>query len=131
MFSSTVVTAPEMLRAGANGYVAKDELSDQLIDAIYTVYAGGTFVSPLVQEYIDKCSAQVEQLHLTRREWDILELTAHGYATEAMAQTLNIDPRSVDNYVARIRKKTGCQTRIALANYFRMLVGEPEPLNRT
>jgi DNA-binding NarL/FixJ family response regulator len=126
MFSSSISMAPEMLAAGAKGYVAKDEVTDQLIQAIYAVYTGGTFVSPLVQEFIDNCGVRMKQLRLTPRERDVLQLIVQGHKTIPIAETLGIDPRSVDNYVLSIRRKTGCETRTDIANWYRRMVGEPD-----
>jgi DNA-binding NarL/FixJ family response regulator len=127
LYSSTMALAPEMLHAGAHGYVTKDEYTDQLIEAIYAVYAGQTFLSPMVQDHMDSYILCVTKFHLTQREREMLTLVAQGLGTEAMAEILNIDPRSVNNCVSRIRKKTGCKTRIDLANWARRYIGEPVP----
>jgi len=126
MFSSSISMAPEMLAAGAKGYVAKDEVTDQLIEAVYAVYAGSSFVSPLVQEFVDNYGVQIKHFHLTARERDVLNLIVQGHKTIPIADTLGIDPRSVDNYVLRIRKKTGCETRTDMANWYRRVIGEPD-----
>ena len=52
VFSSSVDLAPELLQAGVYGYVVKEELSAQLMDAIHAARAGQRFLSPVVEEYV-------------------------------------------------------------------------------
>jgi len=126
MFSSSVAMLPEMLRAGAKGYVVKDELTDCLVDAIRTVHAGGTFLSPLAQTYMDNFNTNVERCNLTRRELAVLAQVYHGHKTMEIAEHLTIDPRSVRNYIYQIRKKTGCETWVDMSNFYRRLYGHDQ-----
>ncbi len=126
VFSSSVDLVPETLRAGAKGYVVKEELSDQLLTAIYAVRAGQTFLSPLAQEYLLRCSVQSSQHRLTPQELSVLKLLAQGLSTTAIADQLGIDPRSVQNYILRLRNKTGCEERIELAAWYQRVYAMPD-----
>jgi DNA-binding NarL/FixJ family response regulator len=115
---------PEMLHAGAKAYIVKDEVTDYLVEAIYAVCAGETFLSPLAQEYMDNYTTQAAHLHLTQRERDVLILLVQGCSTITIAERLKVDPRSVHNYIFQLRKKTGCESRMDLCNWYRRLYGE-------
>src|SRR4051794_24034561 len=52
VFSSLVDCVPELLRAGAYGYVVKGEREHHLITAIELVHRGKQFLSPLAEEYV-------------------------------------------------------------------------------
>jgi DNA-binding NarL/FixJ family response regulator len=116
---------PEMMDAGAKGYVVKDELTDQLVAAIYAVYAGQVYLSPIAQDYMDRCSIQSVQHHLTPREQNVLKLLAQGVSTQGIADALSIDPRTVHNYIYTLRRKTGCEERTEMSNWYRRMYGTP------
>jgi DNA-binding NarL/FixJ family response regulator len=123
IFSSTVDLAPELLQAGALGYVAKEELSQQLLHAIRAAARGQRFLSPVVAEYMERSSDVRQAHHLTPRELEVLKLLAQGLSTIEIGQQAGIDPRSVQNYITTLRRKTGCEERTQLADWYRRLTG--------
>lgn len=120
IFSSSIDLAPELLAAGAVGYVAKEELPATLLEAIATVVTGQQFLSPLVQEYLEQSTKQAA---LTPKELITLKLLAQGLSTVAIAKQMGIDPRSVQNYVTALRRKTGCFQRVQLVDWYRRTYG--------
>ena len=124
VFSSSVDLAPELLQAGVRGYIAKEDLTDQLIAAITAVHAGQTYRSPTVQEYLQTTKLHQQQ-HLSPKELSVLKLLAQGFGTVAIAEQMGIDPRSVQNYITVLRRKTGCVERTQLADWYRRMFGDP------
>jgi len=126
VFSTSVDLAPELVQAGATGYVVKEELAAQLVTAIETAHAGQRFVSPIVQEYLHRCEVDRGQPWFTPKELSVLKLLAQGLGTTAIADQLGIDPRTVHNYVLKLRDKTGCDQRTQLAAWYQRVYGPPE-----
>jgi DNA-binding NarL/FixJ family response regulator len=115
VFSSTIDLAPELLEAGAMGYVAKEELPSVLVEAITAAMASQQFFSPLVREYLE----QSTRTTLTPKELVSLKLLAQGLTTPEIAAQLQIDPRTVQNYITSMRRKTGCLQRTQLVDWYR------------
>jgi DNA-binding NarL/FixJ family response regulator len=115
VFSSTIDLAPELLEAGAMGYVAKEELPSVLVEAITAVRESQQFFSPLVRAYLE----QSTRTTLTPKELISLKLLAQGLTTPEIAAQLQIDPRTVQNYITSMRRKTGCLQRTQLVDWYR------------
>lgn len=116
VFSSMIDLAPELLSAGASGYVVKEERSSVLIEAIIAVAAGEVFQSPYVQEYL---AQSAKETPLKPKELTSLKLLAQGLATHEIAATMCIDPRTVQNYITSMLRKTGCAGRVQLVEWYR------------
>lgn len=116
IFSSTIDLAPELFDAGAAGYVAKEELPSVLVEAITAVAAGQLFRSPFVAEYLAQSSKETS---LTAKEALSLKLLAQGLTTQEIAAYMRIDPRSVQNYITSVLRKTGCKQRTQLIDWYR------------
>ena len=123
VFSSSVDLAPELLQAGVCGYVVKEELSAQLLTAIHAARAGQRFLSPVVEEYITQTTNGRLQHHLAPKELNVLKLLAQGLGTVAIAEQLGIDPRSAQNYITTLRRKTGCAERTQLVDWYKRMYG--------
>lgn len=120
VFSSSIDLAPELIAAGASGYVAKEELPTTLMTAIACVALGQAYLSPLVQQYLEQLSTPSP---LTPKEQIALKLLAQGLGTEEIAAQMRIDPRSVQNYITSMRRKTGCFERTQLVDWYRRTYG--------
>jgi DNA-binding NarL/FixJ family response regulator len=123
VFSSSVDLAPELLQAGICGYVVKEELSSQLIQAIRAAAANQRFLSPIVNNYMARSEANNQKSTLTPAELNVLKHLAHGLGTPDIAEHLEIDPRVVYNYLSAIRRKTGCTERTQLAEWYKRMYG--------
>lgn len=119
VFSSSIALAPELLAAGVRGYVVKEELLTHLPAAIQAVAAGQVYLSPLVQEHQERASYLQQQVSLLPQELRVLKLVAEGMKTREIADNLNIDPRTAQNYITNLYQKTGCETRAQLAIWYR------------
>jgi DNA-binding NarL/FixJ family response regulator len=123
IFSSAVDLAPDMLAAGARGYVAKEDQRGALLQAIRTAVTGMTFISRTVQAYVDRCNGRTKPL--SPREFLVLKLLAEGLEDSAIAEQMTIDQRTVQNYITTLRHRTGCHTRTQLMDWYRRMYYEP------
>jgi len=103
------------LKAGAKGYLLKDSLRSDILDAIHAVSQGRSFltrkISRMMQEdYVRQMERRgVEDSYdlLTDREREILQLVAEGKANKEVASLLNISLTTVETHRTHILQKLG------------------------
>jgi len=95
-------------RAGADGYVLKEEAPEQLLDAIEAVATGGTYFPTLPEKEM------VERVDLTPREREVLQLIVEGRTTKEIAQVMTRSLYTVRNHRVRLMKKLGARTSVEL-----------------
>jgi DNA-binding NarL/FixJ family response regulator len=125
IYSSTLSGAQELLRVGAQGYIAKEDWEDEVVAAIQTVMRGQVFLSPTVIDYLDRSGVARKEYNLAPKEWDVLKLIAEGYATQEIMAQLTIAEQTVNNYVYSLYRKTGCSERTQLVEWYRRLASTP------
>jgi two-component system response regulator NreC len=116
---------PSLLRAafaaGASGYVVKDALEGELIDAIHEIAGGGSYVHPSLGAQLvaaeEEEAARARTDPLTAREREVLRLLALGHTNQEVARALAISVRTVETHRTRIMHKLGIETRAALVRY--------------
>ncbi|MFW6096942.1 MAG: LuxR C-terminal-related transcriptional regulator [Chloroflexota bacterium] len=109
-----------LLKAGALGYVLKDDSSHMLLNAIRSVARGGEWVSPQVANVLLESVRHQEQslaMNLTPRELEVLEALSSGAANSKIAEQLFITEQTVKNHVSSIFKKLGVETRVEAVLY--------------
>jgi len=113
------LTAKRALQSGASGYVLKDNAFEDLLYAIRTVSAGGTFISPSVSESILKAPANEgkEPQILTLREREVLGLIASGLTNKQIADKLFISVKTVETHRTNIMQKLDVHTIADLVRY--------------
>jgi DNA-binding NarL/FixJ family response regulator len=104
------------LAAGARGYVAKRSVTEGLVKAVRAVASGGTYIDPLLSQLIAEIAAD-RRPDLSDREREVLMQVALGYGNNEIAAVLNISPRTVETYKARIMEKLGLRTRAEIVRY--------------
>jgi DNA-binding NarL/FixJ family response regulator len=109
----------EGLRAGASGFVLKDDPPEQLIAAIRTVAAGDALLSPTVTTRVVKQFARTARPEppkgldeLTAREREILRLIAGGLSNAEIAKELYISDTTVKTHVTHILQKLDLRDRV-------------------
>lgn len=103
---------------GASGYILKDVSTDEIIAAIDTVAAGGTFFSSGVADVLlERTGRENKGKSLTTREQAILLLIAAGKSNKDVAATLDISARTVETHRKNIKKKLGIATTAGLTRY--------------
>ena len=102
----------DMLKAGASGYILKECLFDEFVQAIRTVAGGGTYLSPritgvVVEDYVERLSVSPEsQLDkLTVREHEVLQLLAEGKSTKQIALEMHVSTKAVEANRRKIMEK--------------------------
>jgi|UniRef100_UPI003784CD4A DNA-binding NarL/FixJ family response regulator len=111
------------LRAGARGYVMKEEAADHLINAIQKVLGGGLYVSEtlnarMLEQVTGSARARTSGMDsLTDRELEILALVGNGVATKNIAAQLSISARTVEAHRSHIKEKLGITDGAALVRY--------------
>ncbi len=103
--------AVRLLRAGADGFVCKDNAYATIGLALRRTHAGGRFVDPdLVDGVLALSSGQVERsVHelLSEREYEVLQLMVAGRPLKAIAGALGISPKTVSTHKSRLMEKLG------------------------
>jgi DNA-binding NarL/FixJ family response regulator len=109
----------EALKAGASGFVLKDDPPEQLISAIRTVAAGDALLSPAVTKRVIREFTRIprpappdEFGDLSERERDVLRLIARGLSNGEIAQELFISETTVKTHVTHILHKLGLRDRV-------------------
>ena len=106
--------AERALRAGALGYINKENVTDTIMAAIRTVLSGEIYLSPAMSSTIltrvvsgDRDFNQSPVEKLSDRELETFNLIGHGLNTVAIAKKLVLSPRTVETYRSRIKEKLG------------------------
>jgi DNA-binding NarL/FixJ family response regulator len=100
----------EALDAGARGFVLKEAPLEDLVRAVETVAAGGTYVDPVLAGLLASTSAN-EIPSLTQRERDVLRLLADGLSNEEIGKRLFISPETVRTHIRKAMDKLDADTR--------------------
>ena len=107
-----VVYAERALKAGARGYVMKQEAASVMLDAITTVLSGKIYVSAAMRDRLletmfspreETEAPSVERL--SDRELEVLELIGQGYGAAETAKVLNLSVKTVNAYRDHIKEK--------------------------
>lgn len=112
-----------MVESGAKGFLLKDSEFDVVVEAVQTVYEGGSYFSPSLLDSLSnsiKASDMVaidEQDRLSDRELEILVGICRGQSTQEIADSLYISKRTVDKHRANILEKSGCKNSASLVVY--------------
>lgn len=114
-----------MMECGAKGFMLKDSEFDQVIEAVKTVYAGGTYFSESLLESLAQslrvtpslAMEQPDEDRLSEREIEILVAICRGLSTQEIADELYISKRTVDKHRANILEKSGCKNTASLVVY--------------
>jgi two-component system, NarL family, invasion response regulator UvrY len=109
------------LKAGASGYVGKQSVSVQLVEAIRKVHSGGKFLSPDLAErlayYVEKDSDRPLHEMLSNREFQVMRLLAGGKTVTEIANELSLSVKTVSTYRTHILEKMDMKTNADLVQY--------------
>ena len=107
----------DALAAGAQGYLLKDALRDDLLKAIRAIAAGQSWLHPKTQrqllEWLRRPPSPIDQL--TAREKDVLALLAEGLSNKLIARRLALSEGTVKGYVSQVLDKLGVDDRTQAA----------------
>jgi DNA-binding NarL/FixJ family response regulator len=102
--------AERALRAGALGYINKQELQGQVVEALRTVLRGERYLSAVMSQRLIAQAIGSKVAHggtetLTDRELQIFQLIGRGKSTREIAQELNVSVHTIDSHREHIRAK--------------------------
>ena len=103
---------------GANGYLVKDVLPEELVMAVRSVGLGERVLSGTAQRAIDEARkpkpVEHDALPLTKRERQIVTMVTSGFTSQQIAEHLSISRRTVETHRARIMAKLGVNNAAGL-----------------
>ena len=124
--------AERVLRAGARGYVAKEEPPEVVEEALRAVMAGEVYVSKRIAGTIlerlgwaDRAAQPSGVDLLSDRELEVFRLIGRGLNSREIAEQVNLGPSTVDSHRARIKKKLGIRNAAQLYTRAAQWVAEP------
>ena len=104
--------AERALRAGAKGYIMKQEASDKILTAIRRVLSGELYLSDKMKEKMlhrlvnNKKDEMVFSIDsLSDREMEVFQLIGNGYSTRQIAAKLNLSVKTIDSYREHLKLK--------------------------
>ncbi|MEX0718186.1 MAG: response regulator transcription factor [Planctomycetaceae bacterium] len=116
--------AERVLRAGATGYVNKEEAIDQLIEAIRLVLSGKIYLSDEMTERMlcravgsDDHAGESAVASLSDREIEVFEFIGHGMTTRQIAEKLDLSPKTIESYRENIKTKLNLKNGAELTQH--------------
>lgn len=112
----------EMIRAGASGFLLKNVTRKILTHAIEVVCSGGNYYSEellvlFTQKYFNNNKKEDEDLQITSREMEVLQLVSQGLTNQEIADRLFISKRTVDGHKNNLIVKTGSKNIVELLKF--------------
>jgi DNA-binding NarL/FixJ family response regulator len=118
------IYAERALRAGANGYIMKQEATEKVLVALRRILAGEIYVSDrvgnhMLQHYIRGASPlpQSSVAELTDRELEVFRLIGEGHGTRQIAEELHLSVKTVESYQAHIKDKLSLRSARELVQH--------------
>jgi len=103
------------LASGAKAYLQKTCSADNLLEAIKTVLAGGTYFTKEIKRVIEtKNYDAIDYSQLSDRETEVLKLIVDGFNSVEIGKQLYISSRTVDNHRAHMMGKLGVKNTAEL-----------------
>jgi DNA-binding NarL/FixJ family response regulator len=119
----------QFVNAGVSGFVLKDATFDEFVSTIRSVAAGGKVLPPRMAESLFSQIASaaathgrehvLEDVRMTKREREVVELIGEGLSNKEIAQRLNIAAHTVKSHVRNVMEKLALHTRLQIAAYSR------------
>ncbi len=118
----------EFVQAGVSGFILKDANMADFYKTIRSVFEGaqvlpphltGSLFSQIVEHALHGSSPSliVESIRMTKRERQVIELIADGFANKEIAQKLHLSTYTIKSHVHNILEKLSLHTRVQVANY--------------
>lgn len=107
--------AVRTIKAGAAGYLCKDNAASDLVAAVRKIAGGGKFISPVVAEYLanefgSPSSEVIPHTLLSNREYQIFLSIVSGMGSTEIAEQLNLSVKTVSTHKVRIKEKMQLET---------------------
>ena len=111
------------LRAGAQGYLMKEEVLDRVVEAIRAVAGGGIFMSEVLRQQVlvnlanGDGASQSPIDTLSDRELEVLQLSGQGQTPREIANQLGISVKTVESHRMRVREKLNMSNSAELLRF--------------
>jgi len=106
------IYAERAMRAGANGYIMKQEATEKVLVAIRRILQGEVYLSDrltntMLQQYVRGVSPTKMSplVSLTDRELEVFRLIGEGHGTRQIADELHLSVKTIESYQAHIKEK--------------------------
>lgn len=106
------IYAERALRAGANGYIMKQEATEKVLEALRRIvnreiYVSDRVANKMLQQYIggNAVAQRSPVADLTDRELEVFRLIGGGHSTRQIAEELRLSVKTVESYQAHIKEK--------------------------
>jgi DNA-binding NarL/FixJ family response regulator len=106
------IYAERAMRAGANGYIMKQEATEKVLVAIRRILQGDVYLSDrltttMLQQYVRGASTAKRSplVNLTDRELEVFRLIGEGHGTRQIADELHLSVKTIESYQAHIKEK--------------------------
>jgi DNA-binding NarL/FixJ family response regulator len=116
--------AERALRAGAQGYIMKQEASEKILVAIQRVLKGELYLSDKMQEKMLHRIVNAKQEEpgfaidkLSDREMEVFQLIGNGFSTRQIATQLNLSVKTIESYREHLKLKLALDTGSDLVRY--------------
>ncbi len=113
--------AERCIRAGANGYINKEEAPKKIINAIRSILSGKYYLSDKVKEHLAQRNfmgggntSNSPEETLSNREMEVFMLIGEGKSLQKIASQLNISSKTVDTHKEHIKKKLAINDKAEL-----------------
>lgn len=111
------IYAERALRARANGYIMKQEATDQVLVAVRRILDGEIYLSnrmanKLLQQYMSGGTIEADSrlAALSDRELEVFRLIGEGQGTRQIADALHLSMKTVESYQAHLKEKLSLRT---------------------
>jgi DNA-binding NarL/FixJ family response regulator len=118
------IYAERALRAGANGYIMKQEATEKVLVALRRILGGEIYVSDrisnhMLQHYVRgaNLTEQSSLAELTNRELEVFRLIGEGLGTRQIAEALHLSVKTVESYQAHIKEKLSLRSARELVQH--------------
>jgi len=119
------IYAERALRAGANGYIMKQEATEKVLVALRRIlsreiYVSSRVASKMLQQFVGASSTSARHSpvdDLSDRELEVLRLMGDGHGTRQIAEELHLSIKTVESYQAHLKEKLSLKNLRELVQY--------------
>jgi len=117
--------AERAIKAGAKGYIMKNDLTDNIVKAIRNILSGNLYLSDIITSKLlnqvvneeEKKDDETELKNLSDREFEVFQFISRGIKTSDIAKEINISVKTVEAHKLRIRNKLNLNSSNELNKY--------------
>jgi DNA-binding NarL/FixJ family response regulator len=115
--------ADRALRAGANGYIMKQEATTRVLTAVRKILSGDVYLSDrasnrVVKQFVRGSARDKSPIaELSDRELEVFRLIGQGHATRQIAEELHLSVKTVESYQAHIKEKLSLRSARELVQH--------------